>query len=120
MPVFGTHKIIDCDIHNELPSLKTLYPYLPEHWVAYCNESAFVGPDANDYPKGAPLTARSDSKPASGNPPGSDLALLRAQTLDAWNAEVGILNCFRYPSTCSWFRGILNYVGSQRCLTGGG
>src|SRR5215212_2061561 len=86
MTIFGPHKLIDCDIHNELPSLKTLYPYLPEHWVDYCQESAFVGPDADDYPKNSPLTARPDAKPASGNVAGSDLALLRAQTLDAWNA----------------------------------
>ena len=93
MPIFGDKKVIDCDIHNELPALKTLYPYLPAHWVAYCNESAFVGPDANDYPKGASITARPEAKPPSGQPPGSDLALLREQTLDAWNAEFGILNC---------------------------
>lgn len=92
MSIFHTHKVIDCDLHNELPSLKTLYPYLPEHWVAYCNESAFVGPDANDYPAGAPITARPNSKPAHG-PPGSDLALLREQALDANNVEIGILNC---------------------------
>ncbi|MCX6047169.1 MAG: amidohydrolase family protein [Chloroflexi bacterium] len=92
MNIFGTHKLIDCDIHNELPSLKTLYPYLPAHWVDYCQESAFVGPDADDYPKGSPLTAKPTTKPATGAP-GSDLALLRAQTLDAWNAEYGILNC---------------------------
>ncbi|NJN84461.1 MAG: hypothetical protein HC802_20730 [Caldilineaceae bacterium] len=48
--------MIDCDIHNELPSLETLYPYLPDHWRDYCEESAFVGPDANDYPAGAPTT----------------------------------------------------------------
>ncbi len=93
MGIFGAHKLIDCDIHNELPSLKTLYPYLPDHWVDYCKESAFVGPDADDYPKGSPLTARPEAKPASGNVPGSDLALLREQTIDAWNAEYGILNC---------------------------
>jgi predicted TIM-barrel fold metal-dependent hydrolase len=84
---------VDCDIHNELPSLKTLYPYLADHWVDYCNESAFVGPDANDYPKGAPLTARPESKPAAGGPPGSDLELVRSQVLDAWLVEVGILTC---------------------------
>jgi predicted TIM-barrel fold metal-dependent hydrolase len=93
MTIFGEHKVIDCDIHNELPALTSLYPYLPDHWVAYCNESAFVGPDANDYPKGSPLTMQPGTKPASDNPPGSELALLREQTLDAWNAEVGILNC---------------------------
>jgi predicted TIM-barrel fold metal-dependent hydrolase len=61
--------------------------------VDYCNESAFVGPDSNDYPKNAPTTARPNSNPPSGGPPGSDLAWLTTQTLDAWNAEVGILNC---------------------------
>ena len=92
------HPVIDCDLHNELPSLKTLYPYLPAHWVAYCNESAFVGPDANDYPKGAAISAQPGSKPANG-PPGSDLALLRSQALDVWPTEIGILNCaYRVPA----------------------
>lgn len=92
MTIFAQHKIIDCDLHNDIPSLKALYPYLPDHWVDYCNESAFVGPDANDYPAGAPTTARPGARPASG-PPGSDLALLREQALDAWGTEIGILNC---------------------------
>jgi len=93
MTIFGAHKVIDCDLHNELPALKVLYPYLPDYWVDYCNESAFVGPDANDYPKGAPTTARPETTPPGGGPPGSDLDLLRTQALDAWNAEFGILNC---------------------------
>ena len=84
------YAIIDCDIHNEVPSLKTLLPYLPAHWQDYINESAFVGPDANDYPKNAPTTARPNSHPTSG-PPGSDLTLLRQQVLDAWNVDYGIL-----------------------------
>lgn len=94
MSIFGTQTVIDCDLHNELPSLETLYPYLPDHWVDYCNESAFRGPDANDYPKNAPLTARPGTKPENG-PPGSDLNLLRAQALDTpdWSVEMGILNC---------------------------
>jgi predicted TIM-barrel fold metal-dependent hydrolase len=92
MSIFNGHSMIDTDLHNELPALKALYPYLPDHWVDYCNESAFVGPDASDYPAQAALSARPGSKPASG-PPGSDLALLREQALDAWQAEYGILNC---------------------------
>lgn len=92
MNSFANHPIIDCDLHNELPSLKTLYPYLPEHWVAYCNESAFVGPDARDYPPGAAITARPGSKP-EGGAPGSDLGLMQSQALDALNVEIGILNC---------------------------
>jgi uncharacterized protein len=92
MPRLSDYPIIDCDLHNTVPSLKPLYPYLPDYWVDYCNESAFVGPDANDYPAGAPITARPDAKPASG-PAGSELALLRQQALDPWPVEIGILNC---------------------------
>ncbi|MBX2998464.1 MAG: amidohydrolase [Caldilineaceae bacterium] len=92
MSLFDAKTVIDCDLHNALPSLSTLYPYLPDYWVDYCNESAFREPDAADYPPGAPLTARPGTKPAAG-PPGSDLGLLRAQALDLWNVEIGILNC---------------------------
>ncbi len=76
---------IDCDIHNELPALETLYPYLPEYWLAYCRESAFNGPDADDYPAGAPTSARDGS---TSNP---DLMEVQAQALR--DADIGILNC---------------------------
>jgi len=46
--------IIDTDIHNTIPSLETLYPYLPDFWCDYIDESAYVAPDANDYPAGSP------------------------------------------------------------------
>jgi uncharacterized protein len=89
----GVDAVIDADIHNELPSLKVLYPYLDDHWCDYIDESAFVGPDANDYPKGAPTTARPGSVPANGKPPGSDLSLLREQVLEPWQVRYGIMNC---------------------------
>jgi predicted TIM-barrel fold metal-dependent hydrolase len=85
--------VIDCDLHNELPGLKTLYPYLPDHWRAYAEESAFVGPDANDYPAGASTTARPGSRPENGEPAGSDLKMMQEQVLDTWPIAVGILNC---------------------------
>ena len=85
--------MIDCDIHNQLPSLETLVPYLEEHWRAYLRESAFVGPDVNDYPEGTSIPARPGTTPPSGGPPGSDPEFLCAQTLDAWDLELGILNC---------------------------
>ena len=85
--------MIDCDIHNELPALEALEPYLPDYWCDYIHESGFVGPDANDYPKGAPTSSRPDAAPPSGDPPGSDLGLLRQQVLDACEFEYGILTC---------------------------
>ena len=76
---------IDCDIHNEIPQLETLYPYLPPHWLDYCRESAFNGPDADDYPAGAPTSAREGSRAKP------DLAEVQANVLDS--ADIGILNC---------------------------
>lgn len=90
--------LIDCDIHNELPGLETLYPYLPDHWVDYITNSAFNAPDVNDYPKGAAITARADFVPAppantAGTRPASRLDLVREHVLDAWQPEFAILNC---------------------------
>lgn len=93
LDALGVARVIDCDLHNELPSLRALYPYLADHWVDYCEESAFVGPDANDYPRGAAITARPGSRPAGGGPAGSDLGLLAEQVLDPWRTRIGILNC---------------------------
>lgn len=85
--------VIDCDIHNELPSLATLFPYLDDHWVDYIQNSEFHGPSANDYPKGAPTSARPESRPEAGSSAGATLDLVREQVLDPWNTEVGILTC---------------------------
>ena len=90
--------LIDCDIHNRVPSLGTLYPYLPDFWVEYCSTSGFGGPEMGDYPGGAPTSALPDTKPEDG-PPGSDLELLRTQTLNFWEADYGILNCAYWVQT---------------------
>ncbi|MCY4081052.1 MAG: amidohydrolase family protein [Caldilineaceae bacterium] len=76
---------IDCDIHNEIPELETLYPYLPDHWLDYCRESAFNGPDAADYPENVPTAAREGSSPKP------DLAEVQSSALA--DVEIGILNC---------------------------
>jgi hypothetical protein len=86
-------RIIDCDIHNTAPDVQALFPYLPEYWREYVSQSAFKGPIDTSYPAGAATSARPDSKLPSSAPPGSDLEVLRAHTLDAWNAEYGLLNC---------------------------
>ena len=84
--------IVDCDIHNAVPSPQALFPYLADHWREYVNESAFRGPTDTAYPKGAPTSAVPGSTP-NGDPPGSSLQLVREQVLDAWGVEYGILNC---------------------------
>jgi predicted TIM-barrel fold metal-dependent hydrolase len=83
--------LIDCDIHNT-PAPGALLRYLPERWRAYHERFGRRSPSGAYYPKGSPSAARTDSWPPTGGPPGSDLAFLRAQLLDSWPIEVGILN----------------------------
>lgn len=84
--------MVDSDVHNELPSLDALLPYLGEHWRVYIAESAFVGPMANDYPAATPLAAREGTKPENG-PPGSDVDLLSRHVFDDGGADLAILTC---------------------------
>lgn len=84
---------IDCDIHVSLPATDALSPYLAEQWIQYIRTSAFKGVGDTSYPRGAPTSVRPDARRPGGGPPASDLALVRQQTLDAWSARLGILNC---------------------------
>ena len=85
--------MIDCDIHNVPASVKVLFPYLSDHWKEYMTQSAFRGPTDTAYPKNAPTSARPETRPADGGPPGSDLSLIQQHVLDAWGMEYGILTC---------------------------
>jgi predicted TIM-barrel fold metal-dependent hydrolase len=85
--------IVDCDVHNMLPSRDALKPYLPRAWhEAY--ESLHVFPytapyDSRPQPNGP---WRADATPPSGSVPGSDLDFLREQLLDGWNVSAAILS----------------------------
>jgi len=89
--------IIDCDIHNAVPSVGALKPYLSKRWQKYEEMIGLRGRHGYVsgflYPKANPGVARSDAWPPSGLPPGADLEFMREQHLDALNIEYGILNC---------------------------
>jgi|DewCreStandDraft_2_1066082.scaffolds.fasta_scaffold00062_161 predicted TIM-barrel fold metal-dependent hydrolase len=84
--------VIDCDIHNALPSDKTLLKYLPERWRRHHELFGMRGHFGSYYPRLNPNAARTDAWPPSGLPPGSDLGFLQQQLLDTWGIEYGILN----------------------------
>ena len=89
----GAAGVIDCDIHNTVPSIGALFPYLSTHWREYISQSAFKGPIDTAYPAGAATSARPDTALPTGSPPGSSLALIQKQVLDAWGVAYGILTC---------------------------
>lgn len=90
-------RLIDCDVHNAVPSDAALTPYLPARWrrhlelVGSRTYSPFTKGYA--YPKAARFASRHDAWPPSGALPGSDLEFLRAQLLDAYPIDYAVLNC---------------------------
>ncbi|KSU84458.1 MULTISPECIES: amidohydrolase family protein [Fictibacillus] len=85
--------VIDCDVHNAVPSIQALFPYLPDRWRDYVVEHGIKSLEPNYYPRGSSLSARPDSVLPNGDPPGSDLEVLQRQVLEPWNMEYAILNC---------------------------
>jgi uncharacterized protein len=88
--------IIDCDIHPTTRNRSELHPWLPERWrkhlAEYGAQARLPFSTGTQYPKAAPATARRDAWPPAGGPPGSDLAFMQTQLLDANDTAVGILS----------------------------
>ena len=83
--------LVDCDIDNYLTP-EAIARHLPQKWRDYDRQFGRRMTPGDFYPKATPMAARTDAWPPSGGPPGSDLNFLRAQLLDPWKIEVGILN----------------------------
>ncbi len=88
-------RFVDCDIHPAMRSPADLIPFLPQrwrdHWARYGNHSREMYSDTIGYPRMVAAIARNDAWPPGGAPPGSDLAFMQRQHLDAYGVEAGIL-----------------------------
>ncbi|MBN8906144.1 MAG: amidohydrolase family protein, partial [Rhodospirillales bacterium] len=87
---------VDCDVHPYMKSGAELDAFLPERWralrrsVGSRGRSPFIG--APNYPRMSPGTGmRMDAWPKDGSHPGSDLALMREQLLDAFGVAYGMM-----------------------------
>jgi uncharacterized protein len=85
---------VDCDIHPALRAPSDLHPFLPARWRDHMQtfgEHVRHGLTGQlPYPRMMAAGMRADAFPQAG-PPGSDLALMRAQHLDANGVETGML-----------------------------
>jgi predicted TIM-barrel fold metal-dependent hydrolase len=82
--------IIDCDLHNEIDSLKDLYPYLPQRWREHVETFGVRTPNGGYYPRF--MDHREDARPPSGRPPGTDVEFTGRDLLDRYNVAYAILN----------------------------
>jgi predicted TIM-barrel fold metal-dependent hydrolase len=87
----GTAPIIDCDLHPALPGCMALLPYLDDHWREEITSRGLDDLDLALWPRGAPLTARADWRPAKALAGGS-VELAQAQALEPFGTGIGILN----------------------------
>src|SRR5437764_15495825 len=104
--------LIDAAIHNDVPSTRALFPYLPEYWVEHLNNTQFKGPTESYIPTNSPIAARPNSRPspddvvapltgrsrnaaAAGPTPASTVRVVREQILDT-GSEAAVL-CTPYP-----------------------
>ena len=87
--------VIDCDIHPKA-TFTALRPYLSNRWwdylQTYGNRPRHGFVKGYPYPKGSPQAARRDAWPPGGGLPGSDLDFMRAQHLDTYGIEYGVMN----------------------------
>ena len=108
------HATVDAAVHNDVPSTKALFPYLPPYWVEHVQNTMFKGPTEFYYPPTSPIAARPGSRPAASEagdaptgarpganlpavvPAASDLGLLSTQVLDQPRVDAAVM-CSPYP-----------------------
>jgi predicted TIM-barrel fold metal-dependent hydrolase len=87
-------KVVDCDIHPTQKRPQDIYPYLSKRWRdhldSYGGHVRQSNPGQLSYPRMVANGMRVDAFPDDG-PPGSDLALMQRQHLDANGIETGML-----------------------------
>lgn len=83
---------IDCDLHPAVPNIKALLPYMDDYWRDMIDQRGVHELDSISYPNNAPVTARSDWRPATGKA-GVSLDRLRSEALDTFETSFAICNC---------------------------
>lgn len=84
---------IDCDLHAEVPGIRTLFPYLPAYLVEQIENTVFRGPTDSYYLRPAAHTRPGTPPPAAGGDGRSSLDRMRKEVLDDPGLSYGILNC---------------------------
>ena len=80
--------LIDGDFHNEMNSIKDLYPYLSSRWKTHIETHGVRGPGGAYYPRF--MDHREDARPPSGRVSGSEVGWSAKDYLDPYNVAHAI------------------------------
>ncbi len=92
--IVAGYRPIDCDVHLTVPSMLPLLPYMDDYWRDHLINRGTdkLNLTLTTQPLGAPIMGRADWL-TPGKAPGSDLAALRRDALDAFGSRVAIAHC---------------------------
>lgn len=82
---------IDCDLHPVVPGIRSLLPYLDDHWRETVIRRGIEDLTTVSYPSRNPLSFRQDWRDESGRT-ATDVTTLTAQALDPLGTQLAILN----------------------------
>ena len=90
----AAHRPIDCDVHITVPSMQPLLPYMDDYWRDHMTNRGTdkLNLTLTTQPLGAPIMGRADWR-TPGKAPGSDLASLQRDALDAFGSRMAIAHC---------------------------
>lgn len=92
--------IVDADVHYDpRDGLRSLLPYMPEHWQEYVRQAGIGGIPGSGYPRMANRGKRADAYPPEGGGAGTSLPFMQQQLLDEWGLEFAVLNS-SYQDVC--------------------
>lgn len=86
------HGYIDVDVHNAVPTIAALFPFLEERWVDYCTEHGVTSLAPNFYPPSVALSARPELRDLP-QPPGGDPQVTSQHVFGESKAAMAVLNC---------------------------
>ncbi|HEX3721762.1 MAG TPA: hypothetical protein VHV31_03175 [Nitrolancea sp.] len=85
------YPVIDCDIHQFLPNIQALYPYLSRARQEDMAQYGLRMPGDGGYLNGGDRGYRIDAWPEDGGRPCSTVEMLQTKHLDLYNIEYGLL-----------------------------
>jgi predicted TIM-barrel fold metal-dependent hydrolase len=85
-------RVIDCDIHPEVPNTQSLLPYMQGHWQDIMLQRDMMDFRTYNYPPKAPLSARPDWRPANGQKAATSISSVRSELLDPFGVDIAICN----------------------------
>ena len=80
--------LVDCDFHNQLDSIKDLFPYLARRWQDHIQTFGTRVAQGGDYPRF--MDHREDARPPSGRTSGSEVGFSAIDYLDPYNVSYAI------------------------------